>query len=1066
MKKKCTLVHPPFMVRCIQFSVFLVAFLLSAGTAFSQIKISGLVSDAKGAPLEGVSVLVKGSNTGVSTDVGGRYFITVPSTKSVITFSSVGFTDKQETVGNRTVINVGLTPGTSDLEEVVVIGYGQTLKKSNLTGSISSVSNKQIMERQPINIYDALQGQAAGVLIMNDSGEPGAEGSVTVRGNNTFTAEGNQPLWIVDGVLTDNPSAINPNDIERIEVLKDAASASIYGARSAAGVILVTTKKGKEGKTRLDLQYSHIFGKLAHKIQEPNARDLRYYRKVQNGNLNGTSGSFTDSLNPSFNTDNDLEELLLGNPGNRDDIKLGVSGGQKGLNFFGSINFINDKGIALNTYNRSIQSRINTEFQASPKFKYSTNLTFYWSNGNFTSINNSVRPVFDRPSYLRIFNPDGSLTSYLASKRNPVANALLEDNTKENFKTSMNHQIDYQFSKDLKLTTSFNAQLTSYQQLYFAPRFLDDNGNENFGRQDLNKTFSWLFQSFLNYNKKIGNSTFTGLLGIEKDRVRNDYSHLEGYNFTVEAAHFVTGQFINDLSKQSTKANAVSTASAFGRLGYDYKGRYLVQGTYRRDASSRFGPDNRVGNFFSGSAAWRFTDESFLHWMTGALTDGKLRVSWGQTGNDRVGYYDYMQLLSVGVYSYSGLTNGANVGAGSAGTTTTTTFGNSELRWESTEQKNIGLDLQFFKGRLSLTLDGYIKTTTGLLYDRPVPRETGYLTKKVNLGSIETRGLELQGNAAVISSKRFQWNLSGNIALERGKILELADHNSFITGKWFVEEGGRIGNFYGWQNLGIYPTDAHNAYTANWEKLTPVGIVITQGTTPRLPAAGSTSPVSVAGYELNGKPYTGTVYKKMANGAPLLGGDVEWVDLDNNGIIDDADRQIIGNSQPDYYFGIINNFSYRQWSLNVIVNGTVGGVVYNSFKEKLTNNSSSNGPALPEAIYGAWVRQGQTDATYPYFPDKDQRGSQRGGANSFFLEDASFFRLSSARLTYRLTPAVAKKAFMKSASLYIYGTNILTWTNYTGFDPEFSSGNALQPGDDNGKYPKRRELGLGLNIQL
>ena len=235
---------------------------------------------------------------------------------------------------------------------------------------------------------------------------------------------------------------------------------------------------------------------------------------------------------------------------------------------------------------------------------------------------------------------------------------------------------------------------------------------------------------------------------------------------------------------------------------------------------------------------------------------------------------------------------------------------------------------------------------------------------------------------------------------------------------------------------------------------------------PGTPTPRNNQIVTVAGYELNGKPYTGTVYKKMANGAPLLGGDAEWVDLNNDGVIDDADRMIIGNAQPDYYFGIINNFTYGQWSLNVIVNGTVGGQVYNSFKEKLTNNSSSNGPALPEAIYGAWVRQGQTDATYPYFPDKDQRGSQRGGANSFFLEDASFFRLSSARLSYRLKPTFARRIFLQNASFYVYGTNIFTWTNYTGFDPEFSSTNALQPGDDNGKYPKRRELGLGVNIQF
>jgi hypothetical protein len=232
------------------------------------------------------------------------------------------------------------------------------------------------------------------------------------------------------------------------------------------------------------------------------------------------------------------------------------------------------------------------------------------------------------------------------------------------------------------------------------------------------------------------------------------------------------------------------------------------------------------------------------------------------------------------------------------------------------------------------------------------------------------------------------------------------------------------------------------------------------------PTPRNTQVVTVTGYELDGKPYTGVVNKMYANGAPLLGGDAEWVDVNGDGVIDDADRMVIGNAQPDYYFGVINNFTYKQFTLNVIVNGTIGGQVYNSFKYNLTNNSSSNGPALPEAIYGAWVAQGQEGATYPYFPDKDQRGSQRGSGNSYFLEDASFFRLSSARLTYRLKPSIAKKARMQSASLYVYGINLLTWTDYTGYDPEFSSGNALQPGDDNGKYPKRREFGMGINVSF
>ena len=1062
MKQNYTVSFPACYFKCRQILLLSFALFLSVTNLFAQnsIRVAGTVRDNKGTGIAGVSVTIKGTTTGTTTDNTGAYSINVPSPQTVLLFSSVGYVELSETVGDRKIINLTLADKANDLDEVVVIGYGQTVKKRDLTGSISSINSKQIAERQPINLFDALQGQAAGVLIMNDNGEPGAQGSIQIRGNSTFITDGNTPLYVVDGVITDNAAGINPADIDKVEVLKDASSTAIYGARAAAGVILITTKKGKEGKPRLDVQYSKVFGWLAHKIQQANAADLRYYRKLQSGDVDGSGGTFTDSLNPSFNSDNDLQALLLGNRGNRDDIKVGVGGGQRGLTYYGSINYINDRGTALNTWNKSIQSRINTEFQFSSKVKYSTNLTFYWSYGNFTSINNSLRPVFDRPSYLRIYNPDGTLTSYLNSKRNPVTNALLEDNTRETLKAQMNHQVDFQIMKDLKFTTSFNAQLTSFEGFYFQPRYLDDNGNENFAKNDNNRTFSWLAQGFLNYNKKIGNHSFTGLLGVEKDRDKYDFSHLEGKNFIIETAHYVKGAFINNFTLQENKGQAASTSSFFTRLGYDYKGRYIVQGTYRRDASSRFGPDNAIGTFFSGSGAWRFSDEKFMNWASGWLTDGKLRFSAGSTGNDRVGFYDWQQLVVQANTYYAGV----------PGASLSTIFGNRDLGWEETIQKNGGLDLNMFKGRVGLSVDYYIKTTKKLLYNNAMQSSTGYTGIKVNVGSTETRGLEFQVNTVPYTSKNFSWNLSGNIAFENAVIKELASHAPFIAGNpgrpnWLIEEGGKIGNFYGWKKLGIYQYDVSNAYTKDGQKLTPVGVVVKKyvGSNP----SPRKDTVTFAGYTLNGKPYTDTVYNKYTNGLKLLGGDTEWEDLNNDGVIDDLDRKVLGNSQPDFYFGIVNTFNYKQFSLTVIVNATIGGKVYNSFKEGLTNNSSSNGPALPEAIYGAWKAQGDI-ANWPYFPDirGDTRNSRRLGGNSYFIEDASFVRLSSAKLTYRFKQRIARKAFMNNATMYIYGINLLTWTDYTGYDPEFSSSNSLQPGEDNGKYPKRREFGMGVNLQF
>lgn len=1054
MNRKSTSLQNAFNSVCIKLSLlFCSLFLVSI--SYSQVKVTGVVTDTKGAPLDGVSVSVKGGTAGTSTDMTGHYFINLPNANSVLVFSFVGYARREEPLAGRSTVNVTLSANSSDLEEVVVIGYGQTLKKPDVGGAISSVGARQIEARQPINLFDALQGQAAGVLIMNDNGEPGATGSIQIRGTNTFTTDGNQPLYVVDGVIQDNAASINPADIERIDILKDAASASIYGSRSAAGVILITTKKGKDGKARIDVQYSKVYGWLSHKIQVANAAQLRYYRKIQNGNLNGTSGTFTDSLNPSFNSDNDYEALVMGNRGDRDDIKMSISGGQKGLNYYGSLNYINDQGTMLNSWNKSVQSRINTEFQVSPKFKYTNNLSFYWSFGNFIDVNNMMRPIFDRASYLPVYYPDGTLTSYLNSKRNPVANALLATNTRETMTAQMNHQVDYQIFKDLRFTASFNASLTSYEGFNFQPRYLDANGVQNSGTNDLNKIVSWLAQGFLNYNKKFGNNSVAVVAGVEKDRRKEDDLHMEAKNFVIETAHYVKGAFIDNLTKQTSSGSAVSTAAAFARVNYSFKDRYILQGTYRRDASSRFAPENRIGNYISGSATWRFSDEAFMAWSNKFLNDGKFRFSWGQTGNDRIGTYDYLQILNQGNTSYNGV----------AGASLSPNFGNVNLQWEANEQKNAGLDLAFLNRRVTLSADYYIKTTHDLLYAEPLPGQTGFSTVKVNIGSIETKGLEFQLNTIPVRTRNFTWNLNGNIAFERGIIKSLAGGQPFITGQWYIQEGGRIGDFYGWKRLGIYATDADNAYTKDWVKLTPINVVINQGSTPRTPAVAG-QPIVTADYLLDGKPYTDSVYRKTGNGLVLLGGDAEWEDVNNDGVIDDKDRQIIGNAQPDYYFGIINTFTYKQWSLNVIVNGTIGGQVYNSFKQGLTNNSSSNGPALPEAIYGAWTYQGQQDATYPYFPDKDTRGSQRGSGNSYFIEDASFIRLSSARLSYQLKSSIARRAFLNNASVYIYGINILTWTNYTGFDPEFSSSNALQVGNDNGRYPKRRELGMGLSIQF
>lgn len=1013
-------------------------------SAVIEKKIQGTVTDNTGETLIGVTIKVKGTTIATTTDISGKYSITVPNDNTVLVFTFIGYNPQEETVGNRTTINVKLVNSMSSLNEVVVTGYGGSARKSDLTGAISSVSAAQITERQPVNLYDALQGQASGVLVVNDSGEPGAEGTIQIRGASTFsTTGGNSPLYVIDGIISTDASSINPNDIESIEVLKDAASSSIYGARAANGVILITTKRGKEGSPRLDGQYAHVFGKIAHTIAQANSADLRLWRRIQNPTSSG-AGTSTDSLNVAYNSDNYIEDMLLGNTAQKNDIKFSVSGGQKGLTYYGSLNYLDDRGIALNTSAKRGQSRMNVDFQATPKLKYSTSLTVSWIKSQNWSTGGSLTPVFDRPNNLRIYLPDGSLTSYTSSKRNPIANVLLEKNETQAYRGQFNNILDYTILPGLKFSGVGSAQLDNSQNIYFQPQFLDDNGNENRGKNELDKTISWQLQSYLNYNKVFGkNHTVIGLLGWSAERNRYDdfYDEAIPASFISEQIYTFTGTNI-DVSKSYTTANAHATQSIFGRVGYNYKGRYFFNGTFRRDGSSRFGPESKWGNFFSESVAWRFTDEKFLNFTRSFLDDGKLRFNVGQQGNDGIGNYSSYSLINFD-QTYNSL----------GGATVSTTLGNSQIQWESTSQIDYGLDLNFLKGRLGFVADYYVKTTNHLLNSREVPKETGFSKVTVNLGDIRNTGLEFSLNGTPVVNKNFKWFVSGNISFQRGTVKTLPDHQDIITSdnKHLLHEGGPLGDFYGYHQLGIYRWDASNAYTDDWVRLDPVNVS----------ADGKTAAYYTTS---NGSKYTGTIHHLYGPAGILVGGDTEWENVNRDSLIDDGDKKVIGNATPKYFFGFANTFTYKGWSLSFNINATVGGQVYNAFAENLSTFGSSNGTAFPLAIYTAWRKQGDI-ALYPYFPYKDTHGDQKKGSNSFYLEDGTFLRLASMRLNYNIPAKFLSKVKIKSLNAYVYGVNLLTFTNYTGFDPEFTS-DILSPAVDGGKYPKRRELGLGLNITL
>jgi len=1020
------------------FTIGLLSLILSSAAFAQTNKLEGTVKDNKGAPMEGVSVTVKGTRNGVTTDNQGKFSISAAS-GSILVFSFTGMVTQELKASSGVPLNVTMTENASSLDDVVVIGFG-TASKRNVTGSISSVTAKQIEERQPVTLFDALQGQAAGVLVTNDNGDPAGQGTIQIRGASTLNS-GNGPLYVIDGIISENGNFLNPADIEKIDILKDASSAAIYGARGANGVILITTKKGKLGKPNINVNYLHLLGELAHKIRTISADELRYYRKMR-GDNNG--GGRVDSLNPYLNADNDYQDLLF-RTAHKNVATLSMGGASKGISYYGGVTYTDDQSIILNSWIKRLQSKINVSYDASPKLSVSHSLAFSWQTGNNIPLFATIRQIFERNPFTSIYRPDGSLASYVESKRNPVAYALLEDHLDNNFTTQFNTRLVYKLTRDLKFTTLFNAQVDNLNSKDLSPAYLTSGGNgDATGRNMSGRNVYWEYQAFMNYDTRLSEKhSLSGLLAFTADRRRDDRLFISSYKYLTEEVYTPNVATI-DLAPGATGATATaySDASVFGRVGYNYDGRYLLDATIRRDASSRFGEKNKWGNFYALSGAWRFTSEKFMDWTTRFLTDGKIRLSHGRTGNDRIGNsnYPWANVIVFGEFNYNGYA--------SAGPSVV--LGNSEVHWETTTSTNLGLDLTFLNGRLTFSADAYVKNTSDLLYASELPKETGKQRVNINLGDIRNKGLEFSLSGTPIVRKNFKWDATANITTFKGKITRLYNGTSVVSGKWLIAEGAPIGDFYVWKNLGVYQWDESNAYDVNGSKLT---VVLGEDGTP------------TGAYTLGGKEYTGAIYKKSRNGAILQGGDTEWFDRDNNGVIDDEDKVVAGNATPDYFFGLSSTFTYKNFSLSFLINGQVGNEIYNAAANAQNQNSSTYSPPTWEAALTSWLKPGDV-SKYPLFTRKNDRGSVSNGLNSLYIEDGSFVRLSSVRLTYTLDRRIAQKAKMKNATVFVYGSNLLTWTDYSWFDPEFSNNNILQPGEDTGRYPKRRELGIGFNVNF
>lgn len=1009
--------------------MLLLLVVLVSNSAFSgsqKTLVTGKITDLNsGEPMPGVNIIIKGTTKGVSSNFDGTYSIVVLS-KDILVFSFLGYTTQEVPVGNKRNIDIKLSESTQQLDEMVVIGYG-AIKKRNLTGSVVSIGNDEISKTSRQDLLSILQGKAAGVQVVSNSGAPGGGITIRIRGNSSLNS-GNSPLYIVDGVPIEsgsmsslngtekfglNPLAdINPGDIESIEVLKDAASTAIYGSRAANGVIMITTKRGENGAAQVDLNMSTGVSEVGRKLSVLNVSQYRQVIIDSYKNMDNPiepTWAVLDSLNPKNNGDVDWQkELLRIAPQYK--VDLSVRGGTENIKYAWSSSFLNQDGIILNSNYKRVTSRLNVDFNISKKLTIGQSISY--TNGVNNRINaggtnnlSLIRELLIRPPTYSMYLPDGSLNGYQWGKRNPVGLAKLATHLNKSNRIIGNQYFEYKFIDGLKLRSNLNLDFISIKEDEFIPSTLDYREGYNSGAVRTSNNLTWGNETYMSFKKQFeGVHNLSALAGLSIQNWKYERTGLNGKFFssdnitTLNAAGTISNQGVNIATEHSM-------LSYFGRVSYNFKERYLFEMNLRADGSSRFGKDNRFGYFPSASIGWRFSKEAFLENLN-VLNDAKLRLSIGKTGNEAIGNYTSQGEFSVG-------TNYLDFSGASP-----SIMPNSGLTWETTTQYNAGLDLSFWNNRLILNADIYLKETKDLLYNVPIPRTTGFSYVTQNIGSIENKGIEVSIDTRNLVGD-FRWNTNFNISSNRNIVKDLPDElltNGYIkNGKYHIlKEGLPIGTFYGWKFNGVYSRDEDN---------------------------------------ING-------VTNGALGKEFKGGDPIWNDVNGDNIIDENDRQVIGDATPDFFGGLTNDFSYKNFSLSVFFQFSYGNEIYSEINHQ--RNSVVRYNNLSTNALDRWRNQGDvTDFPKPVRDDPMQSDSR---IQSRWVEDGSYIKLKNVNLRYSFSSSLVERLGVKKIDIYITGSNLITWTHYTGFDPDVNSYSGLRAGVDEGSYPQNRTIMFGLNI--
>ncbi|HEY6900138.1 MAG TPA: SusC/RagA family TonB-linked outer membrane protein, partial [Puia sp.] len=1004
----------------------------------------------------------------------------ISNTKDSLRFAFIGFESRTVLLGGRTSIDMTLGRDTSKGMDQVIISGNKTeqvstgflsMNKRDLTGAVSSIKASVLAEQPATSIDQMIQGRAAGVQVVTNSGDPGSGVDIRIRGAGSISS-GNAPLYIVDGipiistpfdnttstsssVARINPIAdINPNDIEKIDILKDANAAAIYGARAANGVIIITTKRGRRGIPTIVLNSQVSVQEAPPAIPVLNGSQYKVMRLEalqNNGNINPYNPSVQPLLNdPTYpyyryyqaNTNwlSYLRQNGFSQVGN-----LSVSGGGDAMRYNFSTSYTNSQGSMVNTGFGRLTGRFNLDYRVSDKLRFSANISFTRSKVNnyanygqgnvyFVSlIKTPSMPVYDvdlisgkpLPTYLSLGGIQGGTDNPVAFVRT-VTNDAYSTNLKPNIR------VEYDIVKGLKYTNNTSLDFVGENGFLYLPA--EATGliwqDVNFNRidtRDFERTQT-IVDNLLTYNKHINKLNATALLGNTFNTFKSNQLIESGYANPSSQIQTLSGPArIKNLSSSNSTENILSF---FTQLNVIYDDRFGVNVVVRRDGSSKFGGGNKYGNFPSAGAYWRVSNEKFISQNLKFIDNLKLRASWGQLGNSGIPNYAYINQFTAGA-NYLGYT----------GIYQTNPALNS-LRWETSESTNLGLDLEMFQSRFNVTLDFYNKETKNLLYSLALPSSSGISGSiYTNLGNIRNRGIELDLNVDVIKPKNpsgFRWNMDLNIARNQNKVLSLPggtitfSNNQYAGFSSQVKQGDPLGTYYGLKFKGVYATDADATV-----KDSKMGTVYNVNGTPKTMLLGSE---------------TGLAFK---------GGDAIYEDYNHDGIIDDQDKVLIGNANPMFFGGWNNNFTYKSFGISLFIQFQYGNDVINGMKYYLERMTTTDNQAA--SVLRRWRKQGD-NTNIPRALDTDDRNSR---ASSRWVEDGSYARLKFITFTYRLPTKLVQRIKLKSVDAFITGNNLFTWTKYTGADPEIQLGSdPTFIGIDQGLTPQTKGLTLGCNVRF